>query len=280
MKISQFFEQALGAKFVNVRWSWGAVHPTTNQVFLRVWDDHLEKDQVLVFRDRWKSLNSAGFSERKRHIELVRSGARGYGVLCTGEDRDDGGRVITSFDKHQLLELGELKREKDRVFARVLGRIPVHELQNSRASASPSLLGDLKSIWVTKVAVTQREQLIAARVGQGQWRQEVLKIWGCQCCVSGSTVLEAVRASHIKPWQWSTATERLDPENGLPLIATIDALFDAGLVTFSDAKLIPSSVLTEADLKKLGVKDCRMLRTPSERTAEYLTYHRERVFRK
>lgn len=74
--------------------------------------------------------------------------------------------------------------------------------------------------------------------------------------MSGSTVLEAVQASYIKPWKWSTKPGWQDPENGLRLIATIDALFDAGLVTFSaNARLIPSSVLTEADQTMLVAKD-------------------------
>ena len=58
---------------------------------------------------------------------------------------------------------------------------------------------------------------------------QVLKIWGNRCCVTGSTTLDAIRASHIKPWRRSSNQERLDPYNGLPLVATLDALFDAGM---------------------------------------------------
>lgn len=43
---------------------------------------------------------------------------------------------------------------------------------------------------------------------------------------------QVLRASHAKPWRHCSDSERLDPDNGLPLVATLDALFDAGLITF------------------------------------------------
>jgi predicted restriction endonuclease len=43
-----------------------------------------------------------------------------------------------------------------------------------------------------------------------------------------------LRASHIKPWRMSDNSERLDPENGLLLVANLDAAFDAGLLSFTD----------------------------------------------
>jgi putative restriction endonuclease len=42
MKISEFFTDTLGANLRNKRWSWGAVDPMTNRVFLRVWQDNIE----------------------------------------------------------------------------------------------------------------------------------------------------------------------------------------------------------------------------------------------
>lgn len=41
MSISDFFTDTLGANLANTRWSWGAVNPVTNEVFLRVWADEL-----------------------------------------------------------------------------------------------------------------------------------------------------------------------------------------------------------------------------------------------
>lgn len=44
---------------------------------------------------------------------------------------------------------------------------------------------------------------------------------------------EVLGASHIKPWRLCTDAERLDPKNGLLLMAHIDALLDRGLISFA-----------------------------------------------
>jgi hypothetical protein len=64
----------------------------------------------------------------------------------------------------------------------------------------------------------------AAGSGSRQWEK--------RCTVTCCATLETIRASHIKPWWMATNEERLDPGNGLPLVATVDTLFDAGLITF------------------------------------------------
>ncbi len=85
----------------------------------------------------------------------------------------------------------------------------------------------------THILVTKRKALIEARIGQGRFRIGVLKRWNQGCAVTVCTALEALRASHIKPWRTCDDQERLDPENGLPLTATLDALFDRHLVFFN-----------------------------------------------
>jgi len=42
------------------------------------------------------------------------------------------------------------------------------------------------------------------------------------------------RVAH-QPWRESTDEKRLDPTKGLPLVASLDALFDAGLISFEDS---------------------------------------------
>ena len=78
------------------------------------------------------------------------------------------------------------------------------------------------------------EVLVNARLGQGQFRDALLQRWGNACAVTGCTVREALRASHMKAWSKSTNPERLDPENGLLLVAHLDALFDKHLISFQD----------------------------------------------
>lgn len=75
---------------------------------------------------------------------------------------------------------------------------------------------------------TVREQLIAARLGQGTFRKNCLMLYPA-CPVTGTTFAPLLRASHIKPWPaCENGNERLDPFNGIILAAHIDILFDQG----------------------------------------------------
>ncbi|EKN5979336.1 HNH endonuclease [Yersinia enterocolitica] len=80
---------------------------------------------------------------------------------------------------------------------------------------------------------TTAERLIQARVGQGLFRQNVLALYP-QCPVTGVSMPELLRASHIKPWRDSSDEERLDPYNGLMLAPHVDVLFDKGYISFTD----------------------------------------------
>jgi putative restriction endonuclease len=93
-----------------------------------------------------------------------------------------------------------------------------------------------------------------------------------------SATHEAIRASHIKPWRESNDEQRLDPSNGLPLVASLDALFDAGLVSFeSSGRLIISSKLDLAERKILGITGKQSLKKkPTAETAAYLADHRRK----
>ena len=74
---------------------------------------------------------------------------------------------------------------------------------------------------------TERQALILARRGQGQFRANVLTIERA-CRVTKVERPEHLIASHTKPWRYSSNEERLDGENGFLLTPTIDHLFDKG----------------------------------------------------
>ena len=100
--------------------------------------------------------------------------------------------------------------------------------------------------------------------------------WGQQCCVTGVKTLAAVRASHIKPWCESSDEERLDEMNGLPLVATLDALLDAGLITFTDeGELLVHDRLGKDECLRLGLHTLRLSRSINGRTKSYLASHRQ-----
>jgi hypothetical protein len=284
MKISTFFTDILGANLKNLRWSWGAADPMTNRIFLRVWKDQIEMqkngEQVLVSINR-PGRRSHGFSERQLHINQIRNGAEGFGVVCTAVNPDTlKDRTIASFDDITLLKLGAFRKKSGRIYAQIDARVPA-DLVMRQPTAESTLTVDLRELVNRKIDSTTKEALVSARVGQGNFRTQVLKIWGHRCCVTSSRILDVIRASHIKPWRNSSDKERVDPANGLPLVASLDALFDAGLISFeSSGRLIVSSRLNAAEQQLFGIKEKSLIKIPSIKTAEYLTYHRSNVFHK
>jgi putative restriction endonuclease len=98
--------------------------------------------------------------------------------------------------------------------------------------------------------------------------------------VTGLAVPELLRASHIKPWaKCDSDAERLDVYNGLLLAPHLDALFDAGLVTFEDDGTMRfSNALEPAARAILRVdENARIARLHNSHRA-YLQWHRSREF--
>ncbi len=283
MKITRFYSDELGANLANVQWSWGAVHPMMNRVFLRVWQDEIESteegEQVLLLRKPPRR-QSSGYPERIRHLDAIRKGAQGFGIVCVPKKPLDADkRTIVDFNREQLLVFGHLIENDDAVMGQIMGRVPVADLATLQTAQS-TLIPDVKAILSRKSDSTVKEALVDARVGQGWFRAQVLLHWDGRCAVTGCAVQDAIRASHIKPWRLSTDEERLNPLNGLPLLATFDALFDAGLITFAEnGEMLVSDELPASERSRLGVDACRLSRQPSAITASYLAFHRAEIFR-
>ena len=126
---------------------------------------------------------------------------------------------------------------------------------------------------------TVRQALVNARIGQGLYREQMLDLWHHCCSVTGCSVRSALIASHAKSWKDSADVERLDPHNGLLLTASIDKLFDRGLISFSeDGCLLRKPDLAETDLAHLGLKPDARLRSDhlKPRHLPYLAAHRVR----
>lgn len=125
---------------------------------------------------------------------------------------------------------------------------------------------------------TTRLALIQARRGQGQFRAGLMRRWQGACAVTGLAVTQILRASHARPWRDSTNAERLDPNNGLLLAANLDALFDAGLISFDDdGAMLVSAALSVKDCSTLGLPAAlRGPLTAVERA--FLAFHRSMKF--
>ena len=126
---------------------------------------------------------------------------------------------------------------------------------------------------------TTKQALIQARRGQGALRAALVDYWR-ECAVTGCRVKEVLRASHIKPWRESTNSERLNPQNGLLLHATLDALFDVGLISFDESGvMLISSKLDAKARRQLGITPSSKLSKPScPTTAAFLDYHRRKIY--
>jgi putative restriction endonuclease len=261
--LTAFYTDTLGANLTNIR----------------VWSEDFKAaadgEVVQLYNLDWKG-KSPGYPERLRHIEAIRRGAAAYGVVCVKANRgsEDTTRIKT-FDHETLVRLGEIRQDDRRLYADVLARVPTDTVAR-RQTAESTLIPDLAALLKKG---TTAEALINARVGQGKFRSEVLRLWDWRCSVSGIETSQAIRASHIKPWRDSDDMERLDPTNGLALNGTLDALFDAGLITFAaDGALLASQSLPAEERQRLGVTQARLRRVPEGRTAEYLAHHRLQIF--
>jgi hypothetical protein len=114
MTLSDLFAY-LGAPLTNTRWSWGAVRETDGAVFLRVWQGEEQKINGRYFTrissNAFYLANEAanlGYTERSRHIELIRRGAKSYMIMCRGRDIEGSPTEIVGFDDNELFVGGEL----------------------------------------------------------------------------------------------------------------------------------------------------------------------------
>lgn len=122
---------------------------------------------------------------------------------------------------------------------------------------------------------TTRQALAQARVGQGRYREALMQLWGGACAVTGVDIPQVLIASHAKAWKHANHHERLDPANGLLLVASIDRLFDQGLISFDDdGRLLMKEGLPAHALPALGLSPDARLRSVPAGLPRYLQDHR------
>ncbi len=127
---------------------------------------------------------------------------------------------------------------------------------------------------------TEKKAIVKSRIGQGIFKEKLMKKYNSQCIITGICTKKLLIASHIKPWSVSNNQERLSGENGLLLSPTYDKLFDCGLISFYDnGSIIISSQINKRDLSILNISpnDTYNIKATSE-LKEYLGYHRDIIF--
>ena len=134
------------------------------------------------------------------------------------------------------------------------------------------------SDYVTSLTSTEKEYISKARIGQGKFREALLKRYNGRCPVTGITNSTLLVASHIKPWRSCSHAERLDPDNGVLLALIPDKLFDTGQMTFSadgEPQFSKSIQPSEAELYSID-RASRLAFTQGQEV--YLAYHRRAIF--
>ncbi|TMX39731.1 HNH endonuclease [Vibrio rotiferianus] len=122
----------------------------------------------------------------------------------------------------------------------------------------------------------EKQTIVNARVGQGQFRKDVLELWNNTCPVTQVAMPELLIASHIVSWALSDDDEKIDGYNGLPLSPNVDKLFDKGLISFTDnGEILISPSLPLETLQALGINKNTVITGLTEEHAYYLGRHRE-----
>jgi putative restriction endonuclease len=129
-----------------------------------------------------------------------------------------------------------------------------------------------------RLAETERQAVTNARIGQGTFRQRLMEMWK-GCAVTDVRIPTVLRASHIKPWRFSSNSERLNPYNGLLLLPQYDQLFDKGLISFdASGAIMFSPAINAIQPAKLGIDVRDRIRALSGKHLRFLEYHRAEVF--
>ena len=114
---------------------------------------------------------------------------------------------------------------------------------------------------------------------QSYFKNQLFKLWGSSCLVTGIKNENLLIGAHIKPWAKSSDEEKIDPYNGLLLSPNADKLFEIGLISFQDnGSMMISDKINLSELKKLGIENNIKIDF-KEKNLIYLKYHRENKFK-
>ncbi len=89
--------------------------------------------------------------------------------------------------------------------------------------------------------IYEMETKVIARIGQSKFREDVINLHNKKCFITETEITEETKplviASHIIAWtdcKNEKENLKLDPHNGIPLISSIDKLFDNHLISFDE----------------------------------------------
>jgi len=116
-------------------------------------------------------------------------------------------------------------------------------------------------------------RMTAYRKTQSEFRSRLLEREpGCQLC--NLSIPSLLVASHIVPWAIADEAQKVDPDNGLLLCVSHDALFDKGFISFDeDGRILISDELPPSEFERLRI-DERMAIEILPGQEKYMRVHR------
>jgi putative restriction endonuclease len=184
----------------------------------------------------------------------------------------------------QSVYLASVPRQMANILIGLIGeevKVGLNALKETDAILTrPSDSYDTAIIERTDIGEVEQIRLLRSRRGQGVFKRNVM-LHESSCRVTGVSDMRHLRASHIKPWRESSDQEKLSGSNGLLLAPHIDHLFDRGWISFGDREqLLVSRHLTRGLAESWGMDIEKKIGRFTDSQAEFLEFHRARVFRK
>ena len=199
---------------------------------------------------------------------------------------EDNGGIATWEIIYNEIEKYYLEAKKSKEWSAGIRGVLYREIKNDKSfrkiDEGTYSLADYdinKLVLSPKDLITTKDVLTAIRIGQSEFRKKLIASLK-KCPITGIDDIRILTASHIKPWTQSTNPERLDMRNGFLFSPTFDRLFDRGLISFSDSKvLLVSDSFSESNLLKLNLSRKQIITDlPITGREEYLEYHRNKIF--
>jgi hypothetical protein len=146
--------------------------------------------------------------------------------------------------------------------------------------AADNYAAEVAKIDPVSLSTTEVLRLVKQRIGQDIFRAALMDYWAGACAVTGIAIPGLLRASHAKPWaECSTDADRLNVFNGLLLCAHLDALFDRGLMTFTDeGEAVFSESVDGTAMDRLNLKTNLHLRWLARDHLPFIQWHRQHIF--
>lgn len=221
----------------------------------------------------WNNRRSYSFEVLTENVYLIPEKDRNIKIITarSREARERGG----SFPGQNNVFFGSSNED---YVKKILEQI---KLYKEGTANDRELLEDLNAIENQEdITTTEKQRLITARIGQGWFREQLIRLWQGCCAVTQCNEISILRASHIKPWRDSDNEERLNIYNGLLLTPNLDILFDKGFISFEDnGKIIISKQISSENVVKLGVNP-NMKISVHEKHIPFLKWHRENILKK